>query len=83
MILSKQPKRAAAFPSPGGLPELGKRGKEFVAAKALGAERVGTSESLGQGEGGFPHIQFFGAFAAQAHWQWCHSNAPAPPFFPA
>ena len=51
-------RRAAAIPSPGGLPLLGKQRKEFAPAKALGAERVGTSESLGQGEGGLPSIQY-------------------------
>ena len=32
--------------------------KEFAAEKALGAERAGASESLGQGEGGLPSLQF-------------------------
>jgi len=52
--LPEQPKRAAAIPSPGGLPLLGKQRKEFAAAKALEDERAGASESLGQGEGELP-----------------------------
>ena len=58
---SVPPKRAAAIPSPGGLPLLGKQRKEFAAAKALGAERAGASESLGQGEGGLPSTQYIPA----------------------
>ena len=58
-IWFKHPARAAAIPSPGGLPLLGKQRKEFAAAKALGAERAGASESLGQGQGGLPSTLFF------------------------
>ena len=52
------PRPPVACALPAGLPSLGKWRKEFAAAKPLGAVRVGTSESLGQGvrENAFSHL---------------------------